>query len=84
MEEARMYTATYSMEDIGDFDTFAEAFKAIYDKIQAALDSEEGLCWQLLETTIWIKTPEGLPVAFYDARDRMCKEGFLVNGKWVA
>lgn len=63
------------------FETFSQAFKAIYDAIR----KEKVLLLQMLETTIWIEqigTPYIYP--FYEARDMMCKMGFLVDGKWVS
>lgn len=78
-----MYTAIFCMEDIGTFGTFAEAFKVLYDVIKENLASENRIGWMELETAVWVKTPEGQPIYFPEARDRMCKEGFLVNGKWV-
>ena len=77
-----MFEATYQLKSLGSFLTFAEAFKAIYDAIR--LDKQ--LSWQVLETTTWIESDAALcisPIMFYEARDRMCKEGYLVDGKWV-
>ena len=77
-----MFEATYQLKSLGKFSTFAEAFKAIYD----AVKSDEQLSWQILESTTWIESDAALcvlPTMFYEAKDRMCKEGYLVNGKWV-
>ena len=76
-----MFEATYQLKSLGKFSTFAEAFKAIYD----AVKSDEQLSWQILESTTWIESDEApsRPTMFYEARDRMCQEGYLVNGKWV-
>lgn len=74
-----MFEATYQLKSLGKFPTFAEAFKVIYD----AIKSDEHLSWQILETTTWIESDEALPTMFYEARDRMCREGYLVNGQWV-
>lgn len=78
-----MYKTTYQMKVIGEFETLAQAFKVIYDAIKA----EKILLWQVLETTIWIERIECDELLawynFYDARDEMCKQGFLVDGKWV-
>jgi hypothetical protein len=75
------YKAFYNMKEIGIFDTFKEAFVAIYHAIKA----ETVLTWQVLETTIWIiRDAHGaLPMMFYEARDRACEEGILVDGKLV-
>jgi len=79
----KMYKATYQLKSIGEFETLAEAFKVIYDAIKA----EKVLLWQMLETTIWIEQIESEQLIahynFYQARDQMCKEGHLVNGKWM-
>jgi len=75
------YEAVCFMETLGTFETFKDAFKAIYDKIKASV----GLSWQALETTVWIQnTADGTaPTFFYEARDKMCHEGFLKDGIWV-
>ena len=75
-----MYKLVYELKSLGTFETFSEAFKVIYN----AIKKEKVLSWQMLETTIWIEqigTPFIYP--FYEARDMMCRMGFLVNGKWV-
>ncbi len=72
-----MYKATYQLKEIGEFETLTEAFKAIYD----AIKTEKVLLWQMLETTIWIECP-GRTLSFYEARDLMCAQGHLVDGKW--
>jgi len=73
-----MYKAMYQFKELGTFETLAEAFKTIYD----AIKKEKVLLWQMLETAIWIEAPCDV-ISFYDARDIMCKEGYLVDGKWV-
>ena len=77
------FTAVFAMETVGSYNTFPEAFKVIYDKITLLFSEGKKLSWQVLETTVWIETPEQIPVYFPEARDRMCQVGYLVNGKWV-
>ena len=74
-----MFKAVFAMKEIGVFDIFHEAFKAIYDAIK---NSTEPLTWQVLETAVWIEN-NGSPITFYDARDIMCDQGYLVDGEWV-
>ena len=75
-----MYTAVYDLRDIGKFETFHQAFKAIYD----AISGTPIITWQMLETCVWIEEDgDNLPVMFCEARDKMIDEGYLVNGEWV-
>ena len=75
-----MFKAVFMLKDLGKFQTLSEAFKAIYD----AVKEEKVLMWQTLETTIWIKENGKVkPYSFYEARDIMCAEGYLVDGKWI-
>ena len=81
-----MFEATYQLKSLGKFQTFVEAFKVIYDTINDAIKLNEPLSWQVLETTTWIESDSDnaiSPIMFYEARDKMCREGYLVNGKWV-
>lgn len=73
-----MFKAIYELKNIGEFSSLKEAFKAIYDAIRA----EKVLMWQMLETTIWIEHGRDM-YPFYEARDIMCKAGYLVDGEWV-
>jgi len=60
LERKQMYKATYNLECSGTFDTFKEAFKAIYDRLNFDIAEGVGLTYQLLESTVWIeeiKTP---------------------------
>lgn len=74
-----MFKAVYQLKELGTFKTLAEAFKVIYD----AIKDEKVLLWQMLETTIWIEHDSPEPFSFYEARDIMCAEGYLVDGKWI-
>jgi hypothetical protein len=75
-----MFIAVYELKEIGKFDTFPQAFKAIYDRIRET----PIILWQILETCVWIKEDgDNNPVMFCKARDRMCEEGYLVNSTWV-
>lgn len=75
-----MYKAVYAMNTLGWFDTLPEAFKVIYD----AIKKEENISWQVLDTATWIKNDVSLiPLTFYEARDIMCEQGYLVDGHWV-
>ena len=79
-----MFKAVYSLKEIGSFETFKEAFKALYDIVQAEL-GKVTLSWQILEAATWIENTSqmiNLPVLFFDARDIACDKGWLVNGKW--
>ncbi len=75
------WKAIYNLEEIGCFDTFKEAFTAIYN----AIKKEPTLSVQLLETTIWI-IADGInanPIFFYDAKDLACEMGILIDGKLI-
>lgn len=73
----------YSMMD-GDepkvCKTFKEAFTHMFNWVNEQLKGG-GLSYQVLETAIWIETPGGSPIFFYDARDLACEQGILVDGK---
>lgn len=75
------WKAIYNLREIGCFGTFKEAFAVIHN----AIEKEESLTWQLLETAIWIisASPEARPIYFYDARDIACEMGILIDGKLV-
>ena len=76
------FKAVYQLKNIGEFSTLKEAFKAIYDEIKAAFDLDTPVFWQTLEAATWIVSSQ-IPIMFPEARDRMCREGHLVNNKWV-
>jgi hypothetical protein len=61
-------------------DTFAAAFKEMFEWVMQQVKGG-ALCYQVLETSIWIEMPNRRPLYFYDARDIACKEGILVDGK---
>ena len=77
-----MYKAVFLLNPIGEFLTFKDAFKALYDVICEGI-VKQILTWQTLETTTWIEPKEESPISFYAARDIMCEMGYLVDGKWV-
>ena len=75
-----MYEAIRNLKSLGEFETFPEAFKAIYDSIK----KNPPITWMELASVTWIKNEISLlPISFYDARDLMCRQGYLVEGKWV-
>lgn len=59
--------------------TFKEAFADMYNWVENQLDNG-GMSYQVLETAIWIKTPSGTPLMFYDARDLAISEGIMKSG----
>ena len=63
-------------------DSFKGAFKAMFDWVKAQF-AAGGISLQVLETAIWIETPEHRPIYFYDARDLAIDLGILVDGKFV-
>ena len=75
------WKAIYNLEEIGCFNTFKEAFTAIY----YAVKKESVVTWQLLETALWIiaDLPEANPIYFYEARDLACEMGILKDGQLV-
>ena len=78
-----MFEAIYNLKKLGNFNSFKEAFKAIYDAILTA-DPDDSFSYQTLETAVWVKDDNSpFPVMFYDARDRACDEGWIVDGKWI-
>jgi len=74
-----MFKLTHNMEEIGDYDTFDEAFIEMYHRVKR--DIEEGTSWQLLETACWIEAKTGELMMFYEARDAACISGLLIDGK---
>jgi hypothetical protein len=87
MKGLKMYESTYALETIGTFNTFEEAFAAIYHRLKTDLEGS-GMSYQLLETSIWIKNTNMSwipgnplnPIFFYDARDKACNIGLLKDG----
>jgi len=76
-----MYELTYALSRVGTYNTFAEAFIALYHKLKADMEGP-GMSFQLLETAVWIEEPDVVgPTMFYEARDRACHMGILVNGE---
>jgi hypothetical protein len=75
------YEAVYAMKSLGWHETFAGAFKALYDAVQDDLKHNRPMTDMILDRATWVLTPKG-PLMFYDARDRACKDGLLVKGKW--
>jgi len=61
--------------------SFEEAFTAMFKWVTDKINSND-LALQVLETAIWIEI-NGLPLYFYDARDRAIKMGILKDGKLV-
>lgn len=57
-------------------DTFEGAWRAMYAWVKEMAARQE-LSLQLLETSIWIETPSGVPMYFYDARDRAWNDGIM-------
>jgi len=72
-----MFEAVYGLKTIGNFNTFKEAFKALYDAI--LIDKDISI--QILETATWIEADD-IPIPFFDARDVACRYKWLINGKW--
>jgi hypothetical protein len=52
---------------------FMGAWNAMYQWVKKLLDAGE-MTYQVLETAIWIEPPTGVPIFFYDARDRAIRE----------
>lgn len=77
------YEAVYAMKSLGWYETFAGAFKALYDAVQDDLKHDRPMTDMILETATWVLTPKG-PLMFRDARDKACLDGLLVKGKWKA
>jgi len=75
------WKVTFAMKEIGCFDTFKDAFVALY----CAIKKESSLTYQLLETATWIisDVPQAVPIYFYDARDMAYNMGILKDGKLV-
>ena len=75
-----MFELTYGLEKFEPHKTFGEAFIELHKKLTA--DLEKGISWQMIETTIWIlEEGTNFPEMFYEARDRACKIGLLIDGK---
>jgi uncharacterized protein YgbK (DUF1537 family) len=59
-------------------DDFAGAWKAMEAWVRKQLETTQ-LSYQVLETTIWLENPAGIPIFFYDARDRACRENLIAQ-----
>lgn len=76
-----MYKLTMELKDVGEYQTFPEAFKELYKRLTKML--EEGMAEQML-SAIWIERKIGAvecPLMFYDARDLADEIGLLKDGK---
>lgn len=75
-----MFELTYGLEKVGIYESFSKSFIELYKRLN--VDLEKGMAWQTLETTIWIvKKGTNHPIMFYEARDKACNIGLLVDGK---
>jgi len=75
-----MHKLIYSLDHVGEYDTFEEAFVELFKRLTK--DIKKGTSWQMVETSIWIESPDReLPMLFYEARDRACDLGILIDGK---
>lgn len=76
-----MWKAVFALKELGEFGTFPEAFKAIYDEIK----KQKTITVIVLETATWIirSGSNKVSILFNEARDLMCDEGYLVDGKFV-
>jgi len=59
--------------------SFEEAFTRIYLEVQKLLE-KDSLQYIHFET-MWVESPQGKLLNFYDARDLACDTGLLVNGQ---
>lgn len=57
-------------------ETFKEAFEDMFLYVTGLLASGNA-AWQVLETTIWIKPPNGDPWDWYDSRDWAIQVGVM-------
>lgn len=57
-------------------ETFDDAFRDMYRYVRGLIDAGQ-LNYQVLETSIWIDTPDRIPLFFYDARDIACNNGLM-------
>jgi hypothetical protein len=73
--------STCNLEPDQEFDTFEDAYKAMYHWVNKRLD-ENGLSYQVLETAIWIETPNRV-LYFHDANNIAHDIGLMKNGKLV-
>jgi hypothetical protein len=74
-----MFKLIHNMVEIGDYDTFDEAFIEMYHRVKR--DIEQGTSLRVLETACWIEAITGELIMFYEARDAACNSGLLVDGK---
>ena len=75
-----MFELTYGLEMVGSYKSFSKTFMELYKRLNS--DLKEGMSWQFLETTIWIKkVGTTSPIMFHEARDRACRIGLLIDGK---
>ncbi len=77
-----MYKLTIELKEVGEYKTFSEAFRELYERVKKML--KDGMALFTLEQTIFIETEiDGIkcPLGFYDARDLACEIGLLENGK---
>lgn len=74
-----MFELVYNMQRVGKYKNFVSAFTELYKRLSS--DLEKGTSWQLVETAIWIQEDGKTPMMFYEARDKACIIGLLIDGK---
>ncbi|MDD5146119.1 MAG: hypothetical protein PHF44_04735 [Candidatus Pacebacteria bacterium] len=74
-----MFKVTIEGKEVGDFDTFIEAFKTFFDKVKEIID--RGTPWQMLETACWIECNGKNPIGFYAVKNLAYAIGLLKDGK---
>lgn len=74
------FSTVYNLQEVGEFDSFEEAFASLYRHVDAARTGE-GLSLQMLETACWIKSSGSLPFMFFDAVTMAHESGLLIDGK---
>lgn len=65
-----------------EFPTFKEAFICMFNWVEDRME-KGGLSFQVIETAIWIETPNGTPLDFYDSRDIAYEAGIMNDGELV-
>lgn len=79
-----MFQVLVSLNELGTFESFNEAFKLFWKKIREVV-REKGASYQWLETSNFIVLKKGdieHPVGFYDAKDFAYEIGLLAgNGE---
>lgn len=70
-----MFEVTVELKELGQYSSFAEAFRAFFNQINELI-KQRGMSLMALETVCWIEH-NGIPLLFHDAKDLAHEPGLI-------